>query len=163
MSICGKIFERLIFNSLFEYLEKLKLLSAHQSGFWANDFCVDQLLCMSIIFIQPLMHIQLLNCCFLDMSRVFDKVWHEWLIFKLKSMLGISSALLDLIKSFLDNMFHVLNGHMSEWLPVKTGVLQWSILGPLFFLTNINDLSIDILSTLRLLAWYMTNFHYSWC
>ena len=70
------------------------------------------------------MHIQLLNCCFLDMSRVFDKVWHEWLIFKLKSMLGISSALLDLIKSFLDDMFHVLNGHMSEWLPVKAGVLQ---------------------------------------
>ena len=44
LPICGKIFERLIFNSLFEYLEKYKLLSPHQSGFRANDSCVDQLL-----------------------------------------------------------------------------------------------------------------------
>ena len=33
LPICGKTFERLIFNSLLEYLEKYKLLSAHQSGF----------------------------------------------------------------------------------------------------------------------------------
>ena len=33
LPICGKIFDRLIFNSLFEYLEKCKLLSPHQSGF----------------------------------------------------------------------------------------------------------------------------------
>ena len=38
------MFERLNFNSLFEYLEKCKPLSAHQSGFQANDSCVDQLL-----------------------------------------------------------------------------------------------------------------------
>ena len=42
--IWGKIFERLILNSLFEYLEKYKLLSANQSGFQSNDSCVDQLL-----------------------------------------------------------------------------------------------------------------------
>ena len=44
LPICGKIFERLVFNSLFEYLEKYNLLSLHQSGFRANDSCVDQLL-----------------------------------------------------------------------------------------------------------------------
>ena len=44
LSLSGKIFERLIFSSLFEYLEKYKLLTAHQSGFQANDSCVYQLL-----------------------------------------------------------------------------------------------------------------------
>ena len=44
LSICGKVFERQIFNSLFEYLEKYKLLLPHQSGFRASDSCVDQLL-----------------------------------------------------------------------------------------------------------------------
>ena len=44
LQICGKVFERLIFNSLFEYLEKYQLLSAHQAGFQASDSCVDQLL-----------------------------------------------------------------------------------------------------------------------
>ena len=37
--ICGKIFERLIFN-----VEENKLLSMHQSGFWSKDSCVNQLL-----------------------------------------------------------------------------------------------------------------------
>ena len=76
LPICGKIFERLIFNSLFE---KYKLLSAHQSGFGANDSCVAQLLSIFIIFIHPLKHTQLLNLVeyFLDISKNFDKVWHE--------------------------------------------------------------------------------------
>ena len=36
------------------------------------------------------------------MSKAFDKVWHEGLIFKLKSM-GISDALVDLTGTFLEN------------------------------------------------------------
>ena len=44
LPICGKIFERLIFNSLYEYVEENKLLSMHQSGSWSNDSCVNQLL-----------------------------------------------------------------------------------------------------------------------
>ena len=40
---CGKIFEKLIFNSLFENLEEHNLLSVNQSGFRDNDSCVNQL------------------------------------------------------------------------------------------------------------------------
>ena len=70
---------------------------------------------------------------FLDMSKAFDEVWHEGLIFKLKSM-EISNTLLELIKSFLKNRFQrvILNGQMSEWLP-QGGLPQGFVLGPLFF------------------------------
>ena len=44
MAIWGKVFERVIFNLLYEYLEEHKLLSAGKSDFWVNDFCVNQLL-----------------------------------------------------------------------------------------------------------------------
>ena len=99
--------ERLLFNSLFEHLEKYKLLSAHQSGFQANDSCVDQLLSTAHNIYTALVytHAHLLNLaeCFW-MSRVFDKVWNEGLIFILKSI-GISDALLDFTGRFLENRF----------------------------------------------------------
>ena len=58
------------------------------------------------------------------MSKSSDKVWHEGLVLKLKSM-WISNALLKLIESVLENRFQrvVLNGHTSEWLPIKADFL----------------------------------------
>ena len=49
------------------------------------------------------------------MSKAFDKVWHEGLVFNLK-LLGMSNALLDLVGSFLENKFQrvTLNGQNSE-------------------------------------------------
>ena len=68
--------------------------------------------------------------------------------------MGICDDLLDLIWSLLGRRFErvVLNGQTSEWLPVKAGVPQGSIWELLFFLICINDLSIDILSTVKLFA-----------
>ena len=54
----------------------------------------------------------------------------------------------------LENRFQrvVLNDQTSEWLPVKTGIPQESILGPLFFQIYINELSVDIIFTVKLFA-----------
>ena len=85
------------------------------------------------------------------MSKAFDKVWHQGVIFKLKSV-GVSDSLLSLIESFLSNRFQkvILNGQTSKCLPVKAGVPQGSIVGPLFYLIYINDLSDDLNSTVKL-------------
>ena len=106
LPICGKVFEKLIFNSVYKYLEDQKLLSADQSGFRENDSCVNQLLSIVLNIYSAFDAYPTLESrgVFLDMSKAFDKVWHEGLIFKLKSM-GISEALLELIKSFLVHRF----------------------------------------------------------
>ena len=106
LPICGKVFEKLIFNSVYKYLEEQKLLSADQSGFRENDSCVNQLLSIVLNIYSAFDAYPTLESrgVFLDMSKAFDKVWHEGLIFKLKSM-GISEALLELIKSFLVHSF----------------------------------------------------------
>ena len=65
---------------------------------------------------------------FLDISKAFDKVWHEGLLSKLKSY-DISGPLLSLLKSFLTNRFQrvVLNGQSSCWKEIEAGVPQLNI------------------------------------
>ena len=90
---------------------------------------------------------------FLDISKAFYKIWHEGLILKLKSMV-ICDALLDLLRNFLESRLQRVfqNGQAAKWLLVRAGVPQGSILGSLFFLIYTNNLSIDIISTVKFFA-----------
>ena len=72
------------------------------------------------------------NYVFLDVSKAFDKVWYEGIIFKLGQN-GISGELSDLLCDFSRNTKQrlVLNRQISTWTNVNAGVPQGSILGPL--------------------------------
>ena len=78
---------------------------------------------------------------FLDIYKVFDRVWHNELLFELKQN-GVSENFFQLIKSFLSGRFRrvLLNGKTPDWGAIQAGVSQGSILGPLFFsYIHIND------------------------
>ena len=44
LPICGKLFEKLIFDSLYSYLHSNKLITSKQSGFRPGDSTTNQLL-----------------------------------------------------------------------------------------------------------------------
>ena len=86
---------------------------------------------------------------FLDISKAFDNVWHKGLIYKLQEN-GIFGELLNIIVDFLSNRKQrvVLNGQSSNWVDVKAGVPQGSIMGPLL----INDLPERLIANAKSLA-----------
>ena len=87
LPICGNIFEKILFNSRYEFLEENNLLCEHQSGFRPSDSCEYKLL--SIVHntdtsfdCSPPLDVRGI---FLDISKAFDRVCHDRLIYKVKS------------------------------------------------------------------------------
>ena len=139
LPIFGKIFEKLIFDSLYQHLETFGLLNPNQSGFRPEGSTINQLLSIvNSIFTafdcNPPLDVR---SVYLDISKAFDRVWHEGLIFKLRRC-GVSDKPLLLIQSFLTDRKQrtVLNGKTSKWGCISAGVPQGSILGPLFSLST---------------------------
>ena len=78
---------------------------------------------------------------YLVFSKAFDHVSHKKLIFKLEC-LGVGGSLLAWFRSYLSGRRYrvMIDNKSSDFLPVISGVLQGSILGPLLFLVFINDI-----------------------
>ena len=82
--ICGKIFERLLYDTMFNFFSKNNLLSPNQSGFRPRDSCINQLLSVNHEILSAFDTGLEVRGIFLDISKAFDKVWHDGLIFKLR-------------------------------------------------------------------------------
>ena len=106
LPIASKIFEKAIYHNLLNYIERENLLNINQSGFRANDSCINQLISITHEIYRAF------NCnpslevrgIFLDLFKAFDKVWQQGLLFKLESF-GIRGNLLNLLEDYLSKRF----------------------------------------------------------
>ena len=151
--VCSKLFEKIIFTNVYRYLLDNYLISKHQSGFRPGDSTTNRLFYLVHTIHSALDEQKEVRSIFLDISKAFDKVWHNGLLFKLQQN-GIEGELLSLLKSYLSNRKQrvVINGFESEWGGIEAGVPQGSVLGPLLFLVYINDLENGIKSNVKFFA-----------
>ena len=132
-----------------------KLLNPDHFGFRSTDSCINQLLAITHEIFEAFDFNPSLEVIsvFLDISKAFNKVWYQGLLYKLKSV-GISGKHCNLFKNYLPGRFQrvVLNRQTSLWKPVLAGIPQGSILGPPLSLIYINGLPNELNTNVKLFA-----------
>ena len=141
LPVLSRLFEKLIYDQLYQYLERGGFLTSEQSGFRALHSSATCLLKCTGAWHSGMDEGLLTGLISIDLKKVFDTVDHEILCQKLEHY-GVVGKGLSWLTSYLSNrkQYCRINGVDSNINDINAGVLQGSCLGPLLFLVYINDL-----------------------
>ena len=136
----GKLLEKVVHNRISAFFETNDLLCDEQCGFRKDRSTTLSIVNLTNSLLTAINNHETCFAVFIDLKKAFDTVNHEILLQKLGHM-GIKGQLLLWISNYLHDRSQktLVNGNLSCVMPVDCGVPQGSILGPLFFISYIND------------------------
>ena len=141
LSPLSKILEKIVYEQLYGYFTRNKILHSNLHGFRKNRSTQTALLQMYDRWVGAAAKGQVSGAVLLDLSAAFDLVPPDILLAKLE-MYGLETDFLNWIRSYLSDRYQSvwIDHTMSSFLHCEVGVPQGSNLGPLFFLLFVNDL-----------------------
>jgi hypothetical protein len=139
LSIVGKVYAQVINERLMMWCERHKILVEEQGGFRPHRGCPDQL--FSLVEVLKNRGDKGTFCCFIDVKKAFDRVFRAGL-WKRIAEEGVKGKMWRVLKSIYETVESCVkvNGSLTDWFPIETGVRQGCVLSPLLYAIFINGL-----------------------
>lgn len=143
LNAIGKIFERIVYSRLVEFIDKKNLLPAFQFGFRKGHSTIHQAMRIKQHIIRNKRIRKSTGMILLDIEKAFDSIWHDGLIYKLIKM-KLPTYLVRLLNSFIrKRQFAVhVNDAISNIISIPAGLAQGTCISPILYALYVADIPI---------------------